>query len=233
MKKVTDFYDLAWKGFAKQQLEEATWLLFQRWRLNELPFSLIEGKTVLDAGCGSGRYSHALLQLGAGKVVGVDAERPAFKAKGFVFRKGSVLNLPFEDDSFDFVFCNGVLHHTKYWKRGLKEVCRVTSHGGWLWLLVAGKSRHWALADRIRKKVNSADAEAFKNYLLLRGWPPNKIFFLLDTFFTPHRDYISKSEVGHELWRNGFTRIGFLEKDVEESHGMNLRFVAQKVGGDV
>ena len=29
------------------------------------------------------------------------------------FIKGNVLDLQFENDHFDFVFCNGVLHHTK------------------------------------------------------------------------------------------------------------------------
>lgn len=80
------------------------------------------GKTVLDAGCGSG-YS-ALLLFGADlsrmTYVGVDLSRAAqvarerFRERGLdgLFLQGSVDRLPFARP-FDLIFCEGVLHHTR------------------------------------------------------------------------------------------------------------------------
>ena len=229
MDKVTRFYNSIWQDFKVDQNDEATSLLFKRWTCNKAPFSLIENKTVLDMGCGSGRYSCALLRLGAKEVVGVDMHKPRLKEKGFSFKKGSVLGLPFKGNSFDFVFCNGVLHHTKNWKKGVAEAFRVLKPGGWLWLYVVGNSKVWGYSDRIRKKVGRQDAEAFKKFLLARGWPANKVFFLLDCFFTPHREYISKKEVETQLKKSGFAKIRHLSKDIEKGpKNLHLRFLAQK-----
>lgn len=226
-KNTTAFYNEIWQGFGKQQCEEATQLLFKRWTINKIPFSILEEKKVLDVGCGSGRYSRALLQLGAKEVVGVDAHKPAFEATGFSFKKGSVLALPFKENEFDFVFCNGVLHHTKNWQKGISEMARVLKPNGWLWLYVATKHWSWALADKIRNKCSQGDAQAFQKYLKARGWPPNKIFFLEDCFFAPHRVYLAKTEVEWELTKNSFLKPRFLTKDVERMN-IGLRCIAKK-----
>lgn len=227
MDKVTKFYDSSWERFGESQKEEAEWRLYKRWTMNNIPFSIVEGKNVLDLGCGSGRYSSALLKFGARKVVGFDAHKPSFEARDFEFVKGDILKLPFSDGEFDFVFCNGVLHHTKDWKMGLAEASRVLRSGGHLWLYVLRINWTWALADRIRKKCDEKDAEAFQKYLEARGWPPNKIFFLKDCFFVPHRVYLSETDVQLELSKNGFWDVRLLAWDFEDI-GTDLRYLAKK-----
>lgn len=55
------FIDDRWRGVVQDRLDLA---------LEEL--APLEGKTVLDVGCGSGRYCHAFAARGAARVVGVD-----------------------------------------------------------------------------------------------------------------------------------------------------------------
>ena len=82
---------------------------------NKLDLSeIIKNKNVIDIGCGSGRFSIALSQLGAKKVTAVDINPQGIdlgrklaeelKIDNVDFIKHSVLELPFDDETFDFVF---------------------------------------------------------------------------------------------------------------------------------
>jgi SAM-dependent methyltransferase len=99
------------------------------------------GKTVLDAGCGHGRYLGAFAALGA-TAVGVDvgtgpetAGVPTDDPRIHVVQ-GDVTALPFRDGAFDLAFCDGVLHHTPDPRRGFAELARVVRPGGavYVWL---------------------------------------------------------------------------------------------------
>ncbi|AYO57750.1 SAM-dependent methyltransferase [Chryseobacterium sp. 6424] len=45
--------------------------------------------------------------------------------------KADLLNLPFEDESFDVIFCNHVLEHIEDDRRAMSELYRVMKKGGW------------------------------------------------------------------------------------------------------
>ena len=45
--------------------------------------------------------------------------------------KADILDLPFEDESFDIVFCNHVLEHIEDDKKAISELYRVMKKGGW------------------------------------------------------------------------------------------------------
>jgi SAM-dependent methyltransferase len=57
-------------------------------------------------------------------------------------RQGSVLDLPFADDSFDMVFSHGVLHHVPEIKQAQSEIHRVLHPGGELVIMVYAR---WSL----------------------------------------------------------------------------------------
>ena len=236
--------DLIQQQFTARQAEEAAALLSERWRKNSLDTGIIKGKTVLDIGCGSGRYSHALRKMGAKKVVGIDeGKMKRAGGAGISFKSSSLLKMPFAAGSFDFVFCNGALSHTKRWKKGLEEANRVLRRGGWLWVSLYGKGKVWDYAEKISGKMNFGDAENFTRFLLLRDWEPNKIFFLLDSFFSGGRVYFTRKQAESELRKAGFVKIEFLRRgtgrDLNEKIFRNpklkkiygegeLRFIAQK-----
>ena len=97
------------------------------------------GREVLDAGCGTGEYACWFASQGA-NVTGIDLSKGSLdEARSYAASAGlrnvrfelrSVLATDLDDESFDFVYCTGVLHHTPDPIAGFKELCRVLRPGG-------------------------------------------------------------------------------------------------------
>jgi SAM-dependent methyltransferase len=103
--------------------------------INELPGD-VEGRTLLDLGCGPGAYSAALERAGA-RTVSTDVERAELDRHGTrpvrpVESDGRAL--PFRDASFDAVVCSNVLEHTPEPFAVLAEIERVLRPGGWAYV---------------------------------------------------------------------------------------------------
>ncbi len=89
---------------------------------------------VLDAACGTGRYSEVLVQKGH-SVIGVDASadmlaRARPKAPDAEFREGDLTALPLEDASVDAVVCALALVHLEDIDKAMQEFARVLRPGG-------------------------------------------------------------------------------------------------------
>src|SRR5262249_53932720 len=108
--------------------------------------STFRNQSVLDAGCGNGRWSYAFAKLGA-KVTAIDQSeagiavlRESAASAGLQIdaRTGDVLNdsLP---SGFDFVWCFGVVHHTGNTKRAIANIASAVRPGGMLYLMVYGE----------------------------------------------------------------------------------------------
>lgn len=92
------------------------------------------GSRVLDAGCGTGEYACWFASRGA-EVTAIDLspasleEARAYADRhgltGASFERRSVLDTGLADESFDLVYCTGVLHHTETPFEGLRELTRV------------------------------------------------------------------------------------------------------------
>lgn len=100
------------------------------------------GQTVLDAGCGGGRYAALLGRQGA-RVIGVDLSDAVTKASqlcrdcpNVAIVQADLLDLPIADGSVDAAFSIGVLHHSPDPRRAFREVARCVRPGGRLavWL---------------------------------------------------------------------------------------------------
>jgi SAM-dependent methyltransferase len=103
-----------------------------------VPFSETEGKKVLEIGCGNGADGTLFARAGA-DYTGVDltdaaieASRKHFEVLGLkgTFQIENAERLSFPDDSFDFVYSYGVLHHTAHPLNAFSEVRRVLKPGG-------------------------------------------------------------------------------------------------------
>lgn len=144
IKNYANSFGFEWKNFAKTQLDSASNIGQSESRITSgmgwTPKD-VEGKLVLDVGCGSGRFSEVVARWG-GRVVALDYSEAVEEAKKNLdsavlqadFVQGDALNMPFSDNAFDAVFSIGVLQHTKDPLRGLKEMCRVLKPGGLLGL---------------------------------------------------------------------------------------------------
>lgn len=84
----------------------------------------IRGK-VLDAGGGDGKYK-SIINESATEYICLD-----IKEGNNVDVVGSVLDMPFQDNSFDTVVCNQVLEHIKEPEKLFSESCRVLKPGGY------------------------------------------------------------------------------------------------------
>ncbi len=92
---------------------------------------------VLDLGCGTGRWSLYVAERCA-FVESVDPSEAVFAAKALTHQKENIRitqaassNLPFEEESFDFVFSLGVLHHIPDTFEALKDLVAQVKNNGW------------------------------------------------------------------------------------------------------
>ena len=93
------------------------------------------GARILDAGCGIGVFSRFYARKGSDfKVYAIDVASKAIEMtkKSFeIFglngeiRSGSVEDIPYSDDYFDYIVSNGVIHHTPDTEKAVSEFYRV------------------------------------------------------------------------------------------------------------
>jgi ubiquinone/menaquinone biosynthesis C-methylase UbiE len=108
------------------------------------PLRVFPGARVLDAGCGTGTLTLALLRnlKVPVKLTALDLSASSMAtARKYVdkkqsdqpvrFAQGNVLALPFADDAFDLVLTSGVLEYVPL-DEGLSELARVIAPGGHL-----------------------------------------------------------------------------------------------------
>ena len=204
--------DKIFKKFSKENDIEAYQMLKKRWDINKLNYDMIKDKVILDVGSGSGRYSLALNKMGAKEVISIDIFKNERNfPKQIKYIKTNLSKLPFKDNTFDFIFCNGSLSHSLKWKKDILEYKRVLKSKGWMWLNLLGEGPHWKHADNLRHKLTKKDSENFQKALELRGWEANKIFFLLDVFFTD-RIYLTKKKIKSYLLLAKFKNVKFLNR---------------------
>jgi len=100
---------------------------------------------VLDAGCGIGGSTRLLAKQFSCRVIGVDLADKFIEAATFLtrcthlealvsFQQGSILELPFEDNTFDAVLCQHILMNIKDKPTAAKEFFRVLKPDGQLML---------------------------------------------------------------------------------------------------
>lgn len=94
---------------------------------------IVRGKSGIEVGAGCGYDTYYLAKADPScRIVGMDLSDGVFKAKEVVsglsnayIMKGSALDIPARDNTFDFAYSFGVLHHTPDPVRGLREMIRV------------------------------------------------------------------------------------------------------------
>ncbi|OGI15889.1 hypothetical protein A3K63_00815 [Candidatus Micrarchaeota archaeon RBG_16_49_10] len=108
----------------------------------ELNRKRIEGKVVLDAGCGEGKtayyFSSFAKRIEGVDVIGEDIEKAKrkYRKNNLNFQVADVCRLPFGDSTFDVVYSHWVVEHLKKPGNFISEAHRVLKKGGVLALWV-------------------------------------------------------------------------------------------------
>mgnify|MGYP001355871534 CR=1 FL=1 len=118
-------------------------------KITEFDPNLMKGKTCIDLGVGSGRFSEICLNAGA-IVVGVDNSNSVSNAKknlgnseNLLIVQADILNLPFKSKTFDYAFSIGVLHHTPEPFKAIKNIYSKLKNGGEFSLSVYEKKSYY------------------------------------------------------------------------------------------
>jgi len=107
-----------------------------------LTVEFFAGKHALDAGCGSGRWTYALAELGADVVGcdltagGLESARANLPQERVRLYQADLFRLPFASESFDFVMSWGVLHHTPDTHAAFRRLVPLVRRGGTLFVMV-------------------------------------------------------------------------------------------------
>lgn len=123
-------------------------------------------KSLLDAGCGTGRFSESAVCRGA-TVTSVDIGASLLKhvARRCAARPacGDIMQLPFADETFDVVISSECIEHTPDPQRAVNELIRVCRAGGQIVITCPNRAWHWSLAV--------ANALRIRPYAGLENWP--------------------------------------------------------------
>jgi ubiquinone/menaquinone biosynthesis C-methylase UbiE len=116
-----DTFDRQWNSFATVQIDNVSFKESAYRFKTEMGWGpdLIKDKSVIEIGCGAGRFLDIVRRSGAQLIVGVDitgaveaAHRNVGESANVLIVQADVYALPFEKNTFDMAYSIGVLHHT-------------------------------------------------------------------------------------------------------------------------
>jgi len=122
----------------------------------------LTGRTILDAGCGSGQDMARVAAKGA-VVIGVDQSEGVYFAREYnkdknYYRnyhciRADIFNLPLKSGIFDMIYSNGVLHHTPDTKRAFSSLPSLLKKGGTIAVWVYDRTQYWRLFETFWRPV--------------------------------------------------------------------------------
>ena len=180
----------------------------------------LTGKKVLMLGCGTGEESIMLREFGAKDIIGIDLSEESIRiAKESYpdceFLVGDMHKLPFEDETFDFVYSSLTIHYSATPEVVHKEIYRVLKKDGEV-LFSVGHPLRWSCDEfeldgvRCRGIGHGVDIES------------DKVFGNYNTF-TKRDHYFNNGEVLSFYVASPSSifkllkRIGFVVEDFTES----------------
>jgi ubiquinone/menaquinone biosynthesis C-methylase UbiE len=224
-KKVRQFYEgCSFPGYddydsPQALLDKAQKGIYARLLDEQLPL----GARVLDAGCGTGQLA-IFLSIARRDVVGIDFSWGSL-SKGNSFRKKfnmkhvdlaqmDLFQLGLREESFDYVFSNGVLHHTADPYTAFKNVLRLVKPGGYITIGLYNTYGRLFL-DMRRVIFNlTRDKLAKLDYFMRQSkiGEDKRHTWYMDQYKHPHEMKMSVSEVLHWYRENGIEYINSVPK---------------------
>lgn len=126
----------------------------------------------IDIGCGSGRWTKVMAPR-AGFIEAVDPSNAIFAADRLLknidnvrLTKASINTLPFDDETFDFAMCVGVLHHIPNTQKAMTDCVKKVKRGGYFYTYLYHDISHkgfltrmaFAISDTLRRGISRLPA---------------------------------------------------------------------------
>lgn len=134
----TSNFGKQWNLHRKAQLDSHTGLNISSSRIFETTQwnKNLKGQKILEAGSGAGRFTEVLLKTGAdvysfdfSTAVEANFTNNSKNENLFLFQ-GDIFNIPFEEGTFDKVFCLGVIQHTPDPYKAFQSLAKMVKPGG-------------------------------------------------------------------------------------------------------
>ncbi len=207
--EIGDVYDFIWE-------KKIDFIKFRKRDFDVLQVTNKDGKyflkkRVLDAGCGSGFKSILFSQVGA-EVYSIDiTNEDLHKNRPYKYFRQSVFDLGFKDNFFDYIYCDGVIHHTKNPEMALRELFRVLKQGGIIFLSVYRRCLINYVISVIRVLTKRIMKERLYN--LFMRLTNNLIVStaLIDNLSVPIRFVYSEKQIRELLKYAGFRNMRLLK----------------------
>ena len=173
-KRVTDFYKIT--PFPNYKDDDNKQTILQKGDKNILAkqFKKFIGfnKKVLEVGCGTGQLSNYFAIGTNNEIVAIDPTKESLNLAKKFANKNNIKNLKFvnsdifddvlSNDYFDFIWCNGVLHHTKNPYKAFQITCNCLKKNGYI--LVGLYNKIGRLRTLIRKYLSKVFGSKFIEY---------------------------------------------------------------------
>lgn len=142
--------------------------------------------SILDIGCGTGANIEMLSQYGDAEGVDVSDDALQFcRRKGLKVQKGLAETLPYARGAFDLTTAFDVIEHLDDDIAGLKEMHRVTKHGGYSLFFVPAFMWLWGVQDDISNHRIRYTRRQIVERIELAGYTVERATYANWTFFPP------------------------------------------------
>jgi SAM-dependent methyltransferase len=221
-RRVRDFYEgCSFPGYEDLQtpadlVQRANRGIYARLLDEQLPLG--PGVRILDAGCGTGQLA-IFLSMARRKVIGIDFSfnsllkanrfRDQYNLNSVHFAEMDLFSPGLCEESFDYVFCNGVLHHTADAYGAFQNLCRLVNPGGYI--AIGLYNTYGRLFTNLRRWIFRITNDRFTrlDYFMRKrsiGDEKRRIWFQ-DQYKNPHDTTWTVGEVLRWFRLNGFAYV--------------------------
>ena len=199
--------------------EKAKRGIYARFVDEQLPL----GVRILDAGCGTGQLA-IFLSIVNRTVLGIDFSynslakandfKKRFHLNNVSFAQMDLFHCALKEESFEYIFCNGVLHHTADAYRGFQNLCRLLKPGGYI--TVGLYNTYGRVLLNLRRWIfnSTKDRLIWLDFFMRQkslGEHKRRVWFL-DQYRNPHETTFTVGEVLNWFEQNNIDYVNSIPK---------------------